>query len=142
MLVALLTACGGEQRLSKLEFVERADALCAEASRKLDQVPRPQDDSPLSEQSKFYEELIRINRGLLADLREMPPPEGDDATIDAILSNFERAADRAAEADEAAAGGDRQAFNTAVGEGFEAGAEAGAAAEEYGFGAGTVCGGL
>lgn len=80
--VTLLAACGGgsSSRLSKPEYVRRADAICGQANKKAGAVPAPDQHEPTA-QEKAIGEIIVIQRAAVVDLRHLAPPEADTATL-------------------------------------------------------------
>jgi hypothetical protein len=80
--ITLLAACGGgsSSRLSKPEYVRRADAICRQSNTKIDALGAPDQHDPTA-QEKAIGELIDIQRTAVADLRRLPPPEADQSTL-------------------------------------------------------------
>ncbi len=80
--ITLLAACssGGSSRLSKPEYVRRADAICRQANKKAGAVPAPDQHEPTA-QEKAIGEIIVIQRAAVVDLRHLAPPEADKATL-------------------------------------------------------------
>jgi len=81
------TACS-DQGLSKEEFIERADAVCAEAEEQTKDLQPPRSPEELAE---FTDEAQRITGELLSDLRELEPPEEGRETIESLLATIEEA---------------------------------------------------
>lgn len=79
-------------------FVDRADRICTEGRKQLiltgnryfGQLPADQDPSEAAVTRYAHREAIPILRREYGRLRELRPPSGDEATIDAILDLAER----------------------------------------------------
>ena len=81
-----LQACAGG--LSKEEFIEAADEICASADERSQDLEPPTNPEALR---AFVERAEQITRRLVADLRELEPPEGDGDTIDRMIDKIEEA---------------------------------------------------
>jgi hypothetical protein len=81
-----LQACAGG--LSKEEFIEAADELCAEADERSQDLEPPTNPQALRE---FVQRAEEITGQLVEDLRELEPPEGDEDTIDRMIDKIEEA---------------------------------------------------
>lgn len=98
---AALVACGSET-LSAEEFRQRADEICAEGERQIDEAgeeftPRLESNDPAEQQAaleEFTTEAVGLSRDGLDDLRALDPPDelasDVDAWLDAFESNVER----------------------------------------------------
>jgi hypothetical protein len=163
MAMALLsiTACGDDpEPLSKPEFVEQADAICARTQADVepmweafwvdfearfgsgsgDDTAAPEADAeaawfPLFDE--LLDDLAPILDQQVEDLRNLAPPTDDAELIDGLLDDLEAGidemndiADRAADGDEAA----REALGSEEGDPL---ADVNRAAREYGL---TACG--
>jgi hypothetical protein len=84
-----LVACS-DGAMSKEEYVEQANEICSEAEGRLGEID-PQSMEELREQ---VQEVEDTGREVLADLRELEPPEGDADRIDEMLGSFEGVLDR------------------------------------------------
>ncbi|MFP5351100.1 MAG: hypothetical protein ACLGIB_00860 [Actinomycetota bacterium] len=82
-----LTACT-EAGLSKEEFIQQADAICREAEQRTEEIEPPRTPEALAD---FVDEAERITGGLLAELRELEPPQEGRETIDRLLEQIEAA---------------------------------------------------
>ncbi|MGH2817833.1 MAG: hypothetical protein ACRDJS_05160 [Actinomycetota bacterium] len=84
-LIALQACDGG---LSKEEFIEAADEICAEADERSQDLEPPTNPQALRE---FVERAERITRQLVDGLRELEPPGGDEDTIEQMIGKIEEA---------------------------------------------------
>lgn len=98
-----LAACGadgatepdGAQTLTKEQYVERANAVCAqlgvESEKLADAMLGDLDRQPTEEELEAFEkEAAALRRQTLADLRALPAPEGDEEEVAAIYAELER----------------------------------------------------
>ena len=98
---AALVACGSET-LSAEEFRQRADEICAEGERQIDEVgkeftPRLESDDPAEQQAaleEFTTEAVGLSRDGLNDLRVLAPPDELTSDVDAWLDAFETSVER------------------------------------------------
>ena len=105
ILVLALSACGGDEpegEMTRAQFVERADELCAEHNKKLEEAteqlvskPPPLSDEELD---AFIEDYAAAYGDMADDLGELEPPPGDDA-IKAYMDRVQRTADGLRDAD-------------------------------------------
>lgn len=88
-------SCGDEDRLSKKEFVARADAVCAESDKKLQNAFREELSGPAPPTAKQMQAALKsvvpITERTVAALKKLEPPEDlearfDDALIEAELA--------------------------------------------------------
>jgi hypothetical protein len=89
--VALAAGCGGGgggDRLSKSEFVSRADSICQKYQAKLDALGTPQDQQQLT---SFADKALPIAKQGRDDLGELNPPKDLRKTFDAWLAQGDRA---------------------------------------------------
>lgn len=93
--IALLAACGGQDGVSKSEFVAAGDAICTDANAQRESLQEPGLLSPPYE----YERIARYSEALgatyadaIAELRKLEAPKEDGRAIAGILDDFEQAA--------------------------------------------------
>jgi hypothetical protein len=123
--IDLQTQSTAEAELSKADFIDEADARCAEANQAIEQ---------LVENGEGFTgsgEIADLRQAVLQDLKELGPPSEDRATLDQFLTAFEQQVEAgqkialAIERNE-----DTTQFETEL---EDARAEAQTAAEDYGF---------
>lgn len=86
-----LVGCGGEaKRLSREEYAQQADAICAEGNRKTEQLPSP---GNLSELADVTDETLVILDDALNDLRNLKPPRDQQKIVDQWLAQLETLTD-------------------------------------------------
>jgi hypothetical protein len=86
-----LVGCGGEaKRLSREEYAQKADAICAEGNRKTEQLPSP---GNLPELADVSDKTLDILEDALADLRKLKPPRDQQKIVDQWLAQLETLTD-------------------------------------------------
>lgn len=128
--VLALAGCGGEERLSKNEYVRQADAICAKYERRLDSIPEPRS---LREVSPFIERGLPLAKDELAELEELRPPEADEAKVARLLAQVKETITELERLRDAAAARDRAAAETAAARVEEASGRASKLARGYGL---------
>jgi hypothetical protein len=130
----LLAGCGGGgdggERLSKDEWIEEADAICARADEEVGALTEP---STLDEIPEFTESASEISREALADLRALQPPEEDQATVDEMLDLVEQQIELGEQIGEAARDGDQEEVQRLAAEAEPLEGEANEKARQYGL---------
>lgn len=71
-LTVLVAACGGQERLTRAEYVRRADAICARYNRVVAGLQRPKRTREIV---RFSDRTIAALDDALADERELLPPK-------------------------------------------------------------------
>lgn len=122
-----LSACGGGG-LSKEEFVDQADEICAEAQERAEDLAQPTDPS---QAASYADSLEEITTGYIAELRELKPPEEDAERLDSLIDMIEQAGLKIVEATRMQATGANPApvYSEALGLAEDANEEA----QKYGF---------
>ena len=89
------TSTGSDQSLSKEEFIAQGDQICTEGDAKIDaEGSQPQFAGRPGQVVQLVRQVIVPGmRAQLQQLRELPPPEGDEAEIQAMLDAFEQGID-------------------------------------------------
>jgi hypothetical protein len=87
LLLALATGCGsgGEKRLSKEEYAQRADAVCRRTNRLTQPATTPTSMPALARLAE--RSLPPLDRAL-RDLRKLRPPEDEEPTVRAWLNQL------------------------------------------------------
>jgi hypothetical protein len=137
-LAVVLAGCGGgAERLSKAEFIERWDSICQTYNDRRDTLLEDLPAEPTVENLPQFAEVLRelapVVREAIAELKEVQPPEADQAVIDAILADVEENADRVDEAADAAESGDLEALVAAAQSLADSNERVERAVEDYGF---------
>ncbi len=91
------------QRLSKAEYVRRADAICAEYDRRLESLPDPENVAGIGD---VIAEALPIAREGARELRALRPPEAVEPTVQRWLARNDENIDRMEELRDAARAGD------------------------------------
>ena len=101
--VALMSGCGGdeqEESLTRAVLIKRGDAICVKANeqskKRYDDLMRKNTSRQAAKRS-FEEEGIEVGEEVLVPnaeeqaegLSELPPPDGDEAEIEAIVEAIE-----------------------------------------------------
>ena len=90
----LAAGCGGsEETLTKVEWIARAEAICVRAADTFDEL----DPDRFSNQEEFARSVDELFDEYLGDLRNLPPPAQDEATIARWLDLNSQLADSWAE---------------------------------------------
>jgi hypothetical protein len=90
-----VVGCGGDsERLSRQEFAEKADAICAKGNRETEMLPSP---ANLPELAEVSDKTIDILDDALNELRKLEPPEDEQKIVDQWLAQFETLRDDLAE---------------------------------------------
>lgn len=78
-LAAAAAGCGGDDRLSREEYVKQADAVCAKYEKRLDALPEPESTEDLK---AVIDEGLPIAREGTEELKALEPPEELEADVD------------------------------------------------------------
>lgn len=116
--------------LSKEEYIEQADAICAEADAKTQDIAPPKSAAELED---FVNQAEEVTAKLLADLRELEPPEEGRETVEQMLKKIEEAMGYLPEIEEAARSRDTQQLTAVAQQLQSAASEANRLAQEYGL---------
>ncbi|HEX2041634.1 MAG TPA: hypothetical protein VHF24_03265 [Acidimicrobiales bacterium] len=124
-------------RQEKRAYLDRADAICREGNQRL----KPLEDQAFSRGipdlatwRTFLMSAIPIFDDVLARVRALTPPPGDEATVSAMLDDFDRALEAAGRAADAAGRGDQGAFDAALDEATALAKRGDDQSKAYGFG--------
>src|SRR5690242_4702058 len=96
-LAALAAGCGGSSRLSKAEYVKRADAICAKYNAKIRALGRP---TAISGLPAYVDKALPLARKGDDELRALKPPKDEEQTAkewldqnDSVVGSMERLRD-------------------------------------------------
>jgi hypothetical protein len=131
--VAALAGCGGGgggDRLSKEEFQQRADAICAKYDTKIQALGSPSSPEDIPQ---FLEKGIPLIQQGIAELRALKPPEDLEQDYEAMLDETEKAIPAARKLGEAAKKQDAAAVQEALAEGERADSESDRLATKLGL---------
>jgi hypothetical protein len=102
---------------TKDEFIQQWDVICAAEQPKIDAVltsiPGEATENDLPQIAQDLNVVVRFAQGEVTELRGVEPPQADQAIIDSILNDFDRSIQSAEEAQQAAASGDLDGYNSA-----------------------------
>jgi len=129
--LSAVTACGGEDGLSKEEFIAQGDAVCEQLGKDTEAVPAPTGQDGVEE---YVTSLTGLVEGAKSDFSALEAPsDGKDLQTD-IVGALDTAIDILEGAAAAAASGDLEAAREAVPEGAAEESKAvSKQAKEYGF---------
>jgi hypothetical protein len=134
---ALVAGCGGGgggDRLSKEEYIAKADAICKEADDKITALGEPQS---FEELANLASEAVTIGEEELSALRALQPPEADEATLNSAYELIGRQLEIAGQIAAAAKEGDQAKIQELIDQATPLQDEARKIAEDYGL---TECG--
>ena len=138
-------ACGSDEALTKAEYIEQGNAICAISNAQIEgvfeEVFADFPDEPAQEQlSEFFGEIsarfIPIMETQVADLRELAAPKEDKETLKVLLDDVEAVVEEAGQLAEDAAAGDQAAIDR-IDSSDDPFADVNRRSQEYGL---TVCG--
>ena len=104
--VLVLAGCGGgEKRLSKDDYADRADAICRTYNEKLRALGRPRNFEAIP---KYVDRALPVARKGNSELRDLKPPKDEETTArewldqnQAVVAAMERLRDAAKKKDRA-----------------------------------------
>jgi len=93
-----LAACGGDdggggggEPISKQEFIEQADAVCADSADTQQEIQAKLESATSPDQAAAaYEELADVSEGINEEINALGRPEGDEELIDDLAAKQER----------------------------------------------------
>jgi hypothetical protein len=149
-MAATAAGCGGSgggKRLTKDEFVAKADGICAAANKK---VPTPPTgfknfdptagkgtDADYKRYGDYVQKVVKIFRGEVGDLRGLKPPTNLQDTFDKAIATLDEAVNELNDAGTAAKDGNRAVVKAKLAESDKHGKDANKFAKQLGL---TVCG--
>lgn len=128
--------CGeGEDRLTREELIEQADATCADFDAQLEEIDEP---TGLDDVERYVKEVRPVVEEGTNELAELEPPEELQDEYDDWIAAMRSSVDQFDELEEAAASGDEQRIQEVFESVGQGGDEADRLAEDIGF---QECGG-
>ncbi len=115
----VVTACGGDEALSKDEYIAQGNAICEDANAQFNAIqlefpnlPEPSAPEEFAEPmvADFIDQFTAVLEEQLADLRALAAPEGDENLLAAIYDDLEAVARAIPQLAAAAAAGDLAAI--------------------------------
>jgi hypothetical protein len=120
----------GAKTVLKAGYVVKAEALCQDASSQLDEIPEA---TGLRGTARVIDTGARILEKLVAELRALTPPPGDEGTLNEFYDAQQQVIDKAKEAGAAASAGNARLFDTLADEFNVLTTAANAKADAYGI---------
>jgi hypothetical protein len=138
-LFALLAAgcMGGDEEVSRDDYLARADGVCGTYQVRLSRLPRPVTAEP-AELGAYLDRALPIAREQNEELGKLPKPSDDETRgqVEQLLSLLDQELDFNTAAKDAALAGQRAELDSALQQAAVVSAEAGQIAEQLGF---VVC---
>jgi hypothetical protein len=122
--------CGGDDRLTREELVEEADATCADFDQRIEEIDEPESPEDIE---RYVQEIRPIVEEGTDELAELQPPEELEDEYDQWIQETRSAIDMFDELEEAAASGDEQRIQEVLQGAGDGGEEADRLAQELGF---------
>ena len=132
-----LVACGGgDDKLSKADFIESGDKLCLDFNTKAKDLATPPPESA-PQLVTLLDKTLALADETRADLEALKAPEDGEAVKKALVESLRLSTNRVRDARDAADRGDGEGFESAMAEADQIGKRADEEAKAYGF---EVCG--
>jgi hypothetical protein len=122
--------CGGDDRLTREQLVEEADATCADFDQRIEEIDEPESPEDIE---GYVQEIRPIVEEGTDELDALQPPEELEDEYDQWIQETRSAIDMLDELEEAAASGDEQRIQEVLQGAGEGGEEADRLAQELGF---------
>jgi hypothetical protein len=131
-LVALILAagCGGDDGLSREEFVSEADAICQEFDQRLDDVEEPQSPEDVE---RYVDEVRPVIEDGLNELEELQPPEELEGRWNELVASNDESLEALDDLRQAAANGDQERLQEITEDASQRDAESDRIAQEIGL---------
>jgi hypothetical protein len=126
-----LGACGGDDGLSRAEYLEQGNALCRQANADLAKIPAPSDVAGLKD---YVAKAKGVTTRAVDAFSALEPPEELREQHDAHVADGRQVIAMADELGEAAGSGDEAAFERLTAEGDRMDERSDARAERMGLG--------
>jgi hypothetical protein len=102
-ILVLVAGCGGDDRLSREEFVSEAEAICDEFDQRVEDVDEPQSAEDVE---RYVNEVRPVIEDGLDELRELQPPEELEEQWDELVARNDESLEVLDDLSQAAADGD------------------------------------
>jgi hypothetical protein len=122
--------CGGEERLSRAEFQEQGNAICAKYDKQIEEIGTP---TSVEEVPEYVNKALPIVERQIEDMKELNPPEEDQEAYDEMIADAEKTVEAGRDLGEAAEANDEAAIEKALNEGNVASDRADEHATELGL---------
>jgi hypothetical protein len=122
--------CGGNDRLTREELVEEADATCADFDQRIEEIDEPESPEDIE---RYVQEIRPIVEEGTDELDALQPPEELEDDYDQWIQETRSAIDMFDELEEAAASGDEERIQEVLQSAGEGGEDADRLAQELGF---------
>lgn len=134
--ITVLSASCGESsgRLSKAEFIAKADAICATGRSEIKALPNPR---TYAELPAYIRKALPIQRRDIAEIRKLKPPKRDQREVELMLERVDRTNEAFESLRAGVESGDAAEANRAYAEVMRTNDDATRRAERYGL---RVCG--
>jgi hypothetical protein len=99
----VIAGCGGDDRLTREEFVSEAEAICEEFDQRLEDVPDPESADDVE---RYVDEARPVIEDGLGELRALQPPEELEEQWDELMDRNDEALEVLDDLSEAAASAD------------------------------------
>lgn len=124
------SACGGDDGLSKEEFISQGDAICSQLEKDTDAIPEPTEEAAFA---PFITQVIDLVKGARTDFAALDAPEDGEQVKQQLLDSIDTSIATAEGAATAAEQGDIVTAGDLLTQAAEEGAVSDQAARDYGF---------
>jgi hypothetical protein len=135
--------CGGSSRLTKQQFITRADAICTNTQTQLAKLvfptgnPSTASPAQLKQVASVLDQALALQKQQIADLKKLKPPKDFAGSFSDSLDELSEGMEHATDAADAARNGDGAAVSTSLAAAQSKATEANERAKVYGL---KVCG--
>ena len=129
----LVAACGSPEdppRLTKRQFISRADDICRDANAAVEELGQPRTSEELT---NYVTRVEEISGEALSEIAKLEPPEADAEQVQSAITKLQSALDLLNEYQQADASGNKVESLVALQQANSAALEAQSFAERYGF---------
>jgi hypothetical protein len=130
------SVAGGANQVVKTAFVAKADTMCRALTRNVAAIPVPKGNAAVA---RYLTQTMQLLDQLIVDMKAVPVPPGDEATVAEFLAAMEKVTAKWKEAPGAATAGDVSRLNAIQKEAAPLETAANAKLDAYGLG---ICGSI